>query len=238
MKAAILHAPRDLRVEAAREPRPEPGDVVVRIVAAGLCGTDYRIWTGERIVEYPRVMGHELVGRVEAVAADVTTVRPGVRVVVEPNYGCGRCPLCLEGNRNLCLSRRAIGIDVDGGFAELMRLPARCCWPAPDGAETDALLLTEPLAVVVRAVDRGAPRRGESAAVVGAGSLGLLALQVLRARGARVLVVSRSRRRFRLARELGAEATHTTDDGASADVGRQFSRREGADFVFAARRPA
>ena len=231
MKAAVLYGPRDLRVEAAREPRLEPGEVIVRVASAGLCGTDYSIWTGDRPVDYPRVMGHELVGRVDAVAADVTTVRPGARVVVEPNYGCGRCPLCLEGNRNLCLSRRAIGIDVDGGFAELMRLPARCCWPAPDGAETDALLLTEPLAVVVRAVDRGAPRRGESAAVVGAGSLGLLALQVLRARGARVLVVSRTSRRFALARALGAEATHTTADGALAETARRFSGREGVDLV-------
>jgi 2-desacetyl-2-hydroxyethyl bacteriochlorophyllide A dehydrogenase len=231
MKAAILHGPRDLRVETAREPRPEPGGVVVRIVAAGLCGTDYRIWTGERPVAYPRVMGHELVGHVEAVASDVTRVRAGDRVVVEPNYACGRCPLCREGNRNLCLTRTAIGIDADGGFAELVRLPARCCWPAPAGAGLDALLLTEPLAVVVRAVERGAPRRGETAAIVGAGTLGLLALQVLRARGARVLVVSRSRRRFGLARELGAEATHTTDDGACADVGRQFSGREGVDLV-------
>jgi len=182
-------------------------------------------------VAYPRVMGHELVGRVEAVASDVTRVRPGDPVVVEPNYACGRCPLCREGNRNLCLSRTAVGIDVDGGFAELVRIPARCCWPATASAEPDALLLTEPLAVVVRAVERGAPQRGETAAIVGAGTLGLLALQVLRARGTRVLVVSRSRRRFALAGELGAEATHATSDGALGDIGRRFSGREGVDLV-------
>src|SRR2546427_572411 len=146
MKAAILHGPRDLRVETAREPRPESGDVVVRIVAAGLCGTDYRIWTGERPVAYPRVMGHELVRRVAAVGSD--------------------------GTRG----------------------------PAGD-------------------------------AVVGAGTLGLLALQVLRARGARVLVVSRSRRRFALASELGAEATLTTGDVGFVDAGRRFSGREGVDLV-------
>jgi len=231
MKAAILHGPRDLRVESLREPRPEPGEVLVRIVAAGLCGTDYEIWSGARRVAYPRVMGHELVGRVEAVAPDVTQVSPGDPVVVEPNYSCGHCPLCREGNRNLCLSRTTIGINRDGGFAELVRVPAQCCWRATPGAGSDTLLLVEPLAVVVRAVGRGQPRRGESAAIVGAGTLGLLALQVLRARGARVMVVSRSRRRFALASELGAEATHATGEGAPADAARKFSGREGVDLV-------
>src|SRR5216117_2160952 len=131
MKAAILHGPRDLRVETAREPRPEPGGVVVRIVAAGLCGTDYRIWTGERPVAYPRIMGHEFIGHVAAIGTDVGDLAPGDRVVVEPNYSCGRCPLCREGNRNLCLSRTTIGIDVDGAFAELARVPERCCWAVP-----------------------------------------------------------------------------------------------------------
>jgi 2-desacetyl-2-hydroxyethyl bacteriochlorophyllide A dehydrogenase len=231
MKAAILHGPRDLRVERLPDPRPEPGEVVVRMVAAGLCGTDHEIWSGGRPVAYPRIMGHELVGRVEAVAPDVTRVGPGDPVVVEPNYSCGRCPLCREGNRNLCPSRTTIGINADGGFAELVRVPARCCWRAAAGAATDALLLAEPLAVVVRAVGRGAPTRGETAAIVGAGTLGLLALQVLRARGARVMVTSRSRRRFALASELGADATHATVDGPLADAARRFSGREGVDLV-------
>lgn len=231
MKAAILHGPRDLRVETTGEPRPEPGEVVVRISAAGLCGTDYEIWSGARPVAYPRVMGHELVGRVETVASDVTRVRAGDSVVVEPNYSCGQCPLCREGNRNLCLSRTTIGINRDGGFAELVRVPARCCWRADAGATTDALLLAEPLAVVVRAVGRGEPKPGETAAIVGAGTLGLLTLQVLRARGVRVMVVSRSRRRFALASALGAEALHATGDGPPADAAGRFSGREGVDLV-------
>jgi L-gulonate 5-dehydrogenase len=231
MKAAILHGPRDLRVESLRDPRPEPGEVVVRMTAAGLCGTDYEIWSGARPVAYPRIMGHELVGRVEATASDVTRVSPGDPVVVEPNYSCGHCPLCREGNRNLCLSRTTIGINADGGFAELVRVPARCCWRATAGAASDALLLAEPLAVVVRAVGRGEPKPGETAAIVGAGTLGLLALQVLRARGARVMVTSRSRRRFDLASQLGADATHATLEGPLADAARRFAGREGVDLV-------
>lgn len=231
VNAALLHAPRRLAVERVPAPDPGAGEVVVRVERAGLCGTDYRIWTGERPVAYPRVMGHELVGRVDAVGPGVARCVAGERVVVEPNYSCGQCPLCLEGNRNLCLARTAIGIDVDGGFAELVRVPERCCWSAPAGVAEDDLVLTEPLAVVVRAVGRGAPRPGETAAVVGAGSLGLLAVQVLRSRGLHVLAVGRTARRLPLARELGADAVHALADGPLEPVARRFAGREGVDLV-------
>jgi L-iditol 2-dehydrogenase len=231
MRAAVLEGPRAFQVRAVPPPAPGPGDVLVRVTLAGLCGTDYRIWTGERPVRYPLVPGHELIGVVEAVGSEVASVRPGTRVAVEPNYSCGACPLCREGNRNLCLSRTAVGIDVDGGFAELVRVPERCCRPVPAGVADEDLVLTEPLAVVVRAVDRGAPQPGESAAVVGAGTLGLLAVQVLRARGARVLAVGRSTRRFELARRLGAAETHSASAGPLEDAARRFSGREGVDLV-------
>jgi len=201
------------------------------VKAAGLCGTDYRIWTGERPVRYPRVMGHEFIGRVMAIGHDVSNISAGQMVAVEPNYSCGVCALCREGNRNLCLSRVAVGIDVDGGFAEEATVPARCCWPAPEGVGEQRLLLAEPLAVVVRAVGRAEPAAGETAAVLGLGSLGLLALQVLKARGSRVLAVARSTRRLALARELGADAVALS--GADDDVAaaRRFSGREGVDMV-------
>lgn len=231
MKAALLHGPRDLRVETSPTPVAAADEVVVRVHVAGLCGTDHRIWSGDRAVAYPRVMGHEFVGRVDAVGTGVTRVKVGDRVAVEPNYSCGSCPLCREGNRNLCLSRTAIGIDVDGCFAEVVRVPARCCWPAPTGVADEDLMLTEPLAVVVRAVARAGVRAGEAAAVVGVGTLGLLALQVLRVRGARVLCIGRSRRRLALARELGADAVHALVDGPPERAGQVFSGREGVDCV-------
>jgi L-iditol 2-dehydrogenase len=198
---------------------------------SGLCGTDYRIWTGDRPVSYPLVLGHEFVGIVEAVGADVRRVQVGARVAVEPNYSCSTCPLCREGNRNLCLKRTAVGIDVNGCFAELACVPERCCWSAPAGVSDDDLMVTEPLAVVVRAVAKAAVRPGESAAVVGGGTLGLLALQVLKAHGARVLVVSRTSRRFDLARELGAEATHGLGDSPLETAASRFAGREGVDVV-------
>ena len=231
MKAAILHGPRDLRVESSTRPEVRGDEVLVRVTVAGLCGTDYRIWSGDRPVAYPRVMGHEFVGRVETIGAGVTRVAPGGHVAVEPNYSCGTCPLCWEGNKNLCLARTAVGIAVDGCFAELVCVPARCCWPAPAGVADEDLVLTEPLAVAVRAVGRADVRSGETVAIVGAGTLGLLAVQVARGHGARILVVSRTARRFALARDLGAEATHTVEDGPLDARARAFSGREGVDCV-------
>ncbi len=231
MIAAVLRGPRALTLTAVPSPSPGPTDAVIRVKAAGLCGTDYRIWTGERPVQYPRVMGHEFVGTVVAVGREVGNLSVGQMVAVEPNYSCERCPLCREGNRNLCLSRVAVGIDVDGGFAEQATVPARCCWPAPDGLSDERLLLAEPLAVVVRAVGRGAPAAGETAAVLGLGSLGLLAVQVLKARGARVLAVARSTRRLGLARELGADAVALSGADDDTSAARALSGREGVDLV-------
>ncbi|HLE44998.1 MAG TPA: alcohol dehydrogenase catalytic domain-containing protein [Methylomirabilota bacterium] len=231
MRAAVLHAPRALRVEQVAPPAAGPGEALVRVTAAGICGTDYRIWTGDRPVRYPLIPGHEFVGEVTAVGPGVSRVAVGDRVAVEPNWGCGACDLCREGSGNVCLSRTAVGIDRAGGFAELVALPERACWRAPAGLADDRLLLTEPLAVVVRAVGRAAPRAGETAAVVGAGTLGLLALQVLRARGCRVLVVSRSDRRLPLGRALGAEATVALDAGDAVAAARALSGRDGVDLV-------
>jgi 2-desacetyl-2-hydroxyethyl bacteriochlorophyllide A dehydrogenase len=236
MRAAVLRAPRAIGVEAVEAPRPGPGEVLVRVRAAGICGTDYRVFTGERPVRYPLVPGHEFIGDIAAAGQGVTRVALGERVAVEPNWGCGACDLCRDGNGNLCLARTAVGLDRAGGFAELVTLPERACWTAPAGLSDDQLLLTEPLAVVVRAVARAAPRPGETAAVVGAGTLGLLALQVLRSEGCRVLVVSRSARRLDLARDLGAAAVVALDaDDAgparAAAAARALSGRDGADLA-------
>jgi L-iditol 2-dehydrogenase len=231
MRAAVLHGPRDIRIETRGVLAPAADEAVVRVSASGLCGTDYRIWSGDRPVAYPLIMGHEFIGEVAAVGADVVTLRPGQRVAVEPNFSCGVCPLCREGNRNLCLSRTAVGIDVNGGFAEQACVPARCCWPAPAGIAPDQLMLAEPLAVVVRAVARGEAAAGESAAVLGVGALGLLAIQVLKAKGLRVLAVGRVSRREELARALGADGYATTEGGGATETARAFSGREGVDLV-------
>ena len=163
MIAAVLNGPKDIRLLSLPSLKPGPSEAIIQVKAAGLCGTDYRIWTGERSVDYPRVMGHEFIGKVLAVGPEVEGLSPGQKVAVEPNYSCGECSLCREGNRNLCLSRTAVGIDVDGGFAQQARIPAACCWPAPPGMIDEQLLFAEPLAVVVRAVSARHARVGRVA---------------------------------------------------------------------------
>lgn len=231
MKAAVLTAPRTFRVERVPDPSPGAGEVLVRVGATGICGTDYRIWSGERPVGYPLILGHEFIGSVAAIGPGVTRVKVGDRVAIEPNWGCGVCDLCREGSGNICLARTAVGIDRDGGLAELAILPERACWPAPSSLPSDVLLFAEPLAVVARAVGRAAPRPGESAAVVGAGTLGLLAVQLLRARGCRVLAVGRTDRRLGLARELGASDTVVGGGEGVAEAARRLSGRDGVDLV-------
>ena len=109
VKAAVLTGPRAFRLETVRDPAVGAGEALVRVAAAGICGTDYRIWTGERPVRYPLILGHEFIGDVVAVGAGVTRVAPGDRVAVEPNWGCGACDLCRGGSGNLCLARTAVG---------------------------------------------------------------------------------------------------------------------------------
>jgi 2-desacetyl-2-hydroxyethyl bacteriochlorophyllide A dehydrogenase len=231
VKAAVLAGPRRFHLETVPDPYAGAGEALVRIEAAGICGTDYRIWTGERGVRYPLIPGHEFIGEVVAVGPGVTRIAPGDRVAVEPNWGCGTCDLCRDGLRNLCLARTAVGIDRDGGFAELAVLPELACWPAPPALASDVLLFAEPLAVVARAIGRADPRPGESAAVVGVGTLGLLAIQLLQARGCRVLAVGRTDRRLALARELGADESVAGAGEAVVDAARRLSGRDGVDLV-------
>ena len=142
VKALVLHGPRDLRRATLRRPEPQPGEVLVRVGMAGLCGTDYGIWTGDRPVSYPRVLGHEFSGRVEAVGAGVARVGVGERVVVEPNYSCGTCALCREGNRNPNLAPAEVFPTSDGYLALVAMNPRQ--WERTCQVLGDEVLRTEP----------------------------------------------------------------------------------------------
>jgi len=201
MNAVRLHGPRDLRVERIPVPGlPGPGQVLLRVRATGLCGSDLHSYQDARIgdtpVLKPLVLGHEFAGTVEAVGSGVLDgnfkqLIPGTRVAVDPAQPCGQCEPCETGNPNLCLRIHFCGNYPDGGsLCEWMHMPARACFPLPPTLDYTQGALLEPLGVALHAVGFARIKPGCSVAILGAGPIGLLILQAARLAGADPVFIS------------------------------------------------
>lgn len=225
MQAARLIEVGLMDVGAIPDPSPAGGEVVVQVVAAGVCGTDRHILKGEFPSRPPVVLGHEFAGRIVAVGDGVTSHKVGDLVACDPNIACGTCPSCLLGRINLCERLVAIGIHRDGGFAELSTIPAHRALPLPVGLRPREAALSEPLACCIHALDIAAPRPGERAIVMGGGVIGLLCLQLARLAGAETMLITRSPDRRRIAEAVGDSIAVATPEEARAAWPR------GADLV-------
>jgi L-iditol 2-dehydrogenase len=219
MLAVRVHGPGDLRVDRVPVPAPGPGDLLLRVLAAGVCATDRKLAARGAPGGGPRVLGHEIVA--EVAAGDDARLPRGTRVAVAPNLGEGSCPACRRGATNLCPDYRAFGIHLDGGMAEYVLVPraaveAGHLLPLPDGlSDLDAALL-EPLACCVEGLEASGLRAGESLLVVAAGVMGRLHVAAARALGAgTVIVADRSEERLAHARALGADVTVRVGNGAT-----------------------
>jgi (R,R)-butanediol dehydrogenase / meso-butanediol dehydrogenase / diacetyl reductase len=219
VKAAVFHGPRDVRIESVADPAdPAVGEVVIEVLRAAICGTDASEWDHGPILCKPGVvLGHEFVGRVMAVAGDVSDVRVGDRVVSGAGISCGRCAWCLDGRTNLCAEYRTLGLQVDGGLAEFVTSPASICRLVPDPVADDAAAMTQPLAVALHALSRVALRRTDSVAVVGVGGIGsfIVAGAAHRAPEGRVVAVDLDPQRLATASALGA---HEAVDASGRDL--------------------
>lgn len=221
MRALVYRGPGALAVEDRSRPPLQPGEVRVLVDAAGLCGTDVRIFSGQHGAYAgvtDRVPGHEIVGAVSEVAGDGGGVPAvGTRVFVAPNYGCGSCRWCTAGAENLCRTTRALGITDDGGFAEEVVVPARAVAAgnlvALDAAQDPATAtLVEPLACVVRGQRQVGLGAGDTVYVAGAGPVGVLHVALAKARGAATVVCAdRSAVRRAAAGRAGADVTFDWD---------------------------
>jgi L-iditol 2-dehydrogenase len=214
MHATRLMATHDIQTADIRMPEPGPGEVLVRVEAAGICGTDRHLFKGEFPCKPPVTLGHEFSGIVVGVGAGVD-LSQGARVVCDPNDWCGRCDACLRGRVNLCERNVATGIHRDGGFAEYAVFPARKAVSLP--ADLDPLhgAFCEPLACTLHGLDIGAPVAGERVLVIGGGVIGLLALQLSRLAGAETMLLTRHPAKHELARVLGVTETAATPDEAA-----------------------
>jgi L-iditol 2-dehydrogenase len=193
MRAARLVGKDDLRVETVPEPTLGGGEVLVRVRAAMICGTDLRmVKNGSKVM--PVTLGHELAGVIEEVGPSVRGYHRGQAVAVAPNYGCGVCDACVAGHGQHCSDLRAIGIHVDGAFAEYVRVPApavaqgNLC-PVPEGLSFAEAALAEPLSCVYNSFERTHLTPGDSVLIIGAGPIGLLHAKLHRLGGAGLLMI-------------------------------------------------
>jgi len=241
MKALLLTEYRRLEVTNFPTPSPAPDELLVRVRACGICGSDihgYDGSTGRRIP--PLIMGHEAAGVVEAVGPAVKHFRPGDRVTFDSTVYCGECSFCKAGQINLCDNRRVLGVSCGeyrrhGAFAEYVVVPERTAVRLPDELPFTHAAMVEPVSIAIHAVNRIPIRLGDSAVVVGAGMIGLLVIQALRLAGCgRLIALDIEPQKLALARELGAdEALDAKDPDAPNHVAKLTGGR-GADVAIEA----
>ena len=229
MKAARIEEPGKATVIQTAEPAPGPDDVLIKVRAAGICGTDVHIFRGEYEAVYPIIPGHEFSGEVAAVGANVVNFRVGDRVTADPNVPCGRCAYCQRNEPNQCVNLRAIGVTQSGAFAEYVLAPEGNVFSIGALSYGEAALI-EPLACVVWGLKRVEVQPGDSALVFGAGPMGLLVAQALKQAGAaRVVVTDVVPWRLEMAERLGA--TQVVVANASQAVALRAIEPDGYDIV-------
>lgn len=236
MVVAELTAPRAFRLESRDLPAPAPGEVQVRVAAVGICGSDLHAYgegaVGDTPCQYPMVLGHEPSGTVNAVGAGVTGWAPGDRVALEPALYCYHCEFCRAGRYNICANLRFLSTVSDPGFfRERLNLPAANLLALPPSLSLEAASLVEPLAVALHSVRLAGVKVGETAAVFGAGPIGLLTIACLKVvRAGRIWAFDPIAHRREMAARLGAGTALDPDD--AEQVIAEDTGRRGVDCAF------
>lgn len=237
MNALTLTEYKKMTYQQVPKPTIAANEVLIRVKACGICGSDihgYDGSTGRR--KPPIIMGHEAAGVIEALGADVESWAVGDRVTFDSTIYCGRCDYCMKGQVNLCGNRRVLGVSCDdyrrdGAFAEYIAVPAHILYRLPDSVSFDEASLVEPLSVALHAVNLCPRDLNASVTVVGAGKIGLLIVQTLRAAGyGKIIVIDRNAAHRQLALEMGADAAYDFRPEAVQEV-RAETNGEGTDIV-------
>ena len=206
MKVALFEKPHALSIRQASLRAMLPNEVLLKVEACGVCGTDVHIVEGTSRSTPPVVLGHEFTGIVEDVGSGVKGVSRGQRASVDPNISCGTCFYCRRGLVHLCERLLALGVDIDGGMAEYCLVPSEQLYLLPDGMRTEAAAFVEPVSCALHGVDRARIASGDTVVIVGGGTIGLLMLQLVQSAGAgRTILVEPIEEKRRIASALKAD---------------------------------
>ena len=240
MKTVVLYGPKDLRIEDRPDPTIGPGEILLRVRAVGVCGSDVHTYAhgriGPTVLQSPLILGHEFGGDVVQVADDVANVGPGDRVAVDPARNCMVCELCVKGHPNLCRDLHFCGLwPDDGALVEYMAYPARLAYPVPESVSYGETVLLETLGIAIHAADLAKLRGGYDVVVLGCGPVGLLLIQMARLSGAtRIFATDVLDYRLEFARQCGA--TDVLNAGEADPVAWIAAQTEGrgVDVAFEA----
>jgi len=239
MKAAVLYGKKSVRIEEREVPKPGVNEVLIRIKAVGLCGSDVHFYEfgriGDFVVTRPIILGHECSGVVAETGKNVKNFIEGDRVVIEPGFPCDKCEFCREGKYNVCRNVAFLGTPpTDGAFAQFLLAPKDFVFKIPPNISFEEATLAEPTSVAVQAVKRGKISVGETVAIIGAGPIGLLILQTVMSAGAsKTYITDLDDFRLRKAKKLGATIAISAKEKASEQI-MNFSEDRGVDVAFEA----
>ncbi|MFV9686914.1 Zn-dependent oxidoreductase [Pantoea sp. KXB45] len=238
MKSVVIEQPGKLAIAERPLPQPVSGEVRVKVTCASICGSDIHIWHGHNpFASYPRVIGHEFFGVIDAVGDGVDAARLGQRVAVDPVISCGSCYPCSVGRPNVCTTLQVIGVHRDGGFSDYALAPARNAWPLPETIPDRLASLIEPFTIAANITAFLQPRPDDIALIYGAGPMGLTAVQVLKGvYGVKsVMVADRLPERLALAAQSGADQCF---DNGDIPLAEQLSGVQPTLIIDAACHPA
>lgn len=228
MKAAVLHAPGDLRVEDVPVPQPGKGEVLVKVGAAGICGSDIGRVMVTGTYRFPTIPGHEFAGTVAELGAGVEGLARGDTVAVAPLIPCRRCEWCQAGKFSLCDDYDFVGSRRDGAFAQYICAPAENVLKVPAGVSPEVAATIEPAAIILHGIHKLDVKLGDAVAVVGCGALGFFALQFAKLSGARPLIaVDVDEEKLALARQVGADVCINPAKGDAVAAIRAATRGHG-----------
>lgn len=233
MKAVKITEPFKVNIVEVPNPEIETGeDVIIKVTSGGICGSDMGIWQGTNsLATYPRLIGHEFGGYVEEVGSNVSAVKPGDLVAVDPVVSCGKCYACTHGHHNVCKEVEVMGVHRDGGFSEYIKVPEKNVYKFNKSFDDRLVGLVEPYSIGTEVNNRADVQSGDKVLILGSGPIGVTTMQVAKRRGAEVMITDLVQERLETAKEMGADVIVNTKNEDLSEYLDDFNNGEGPTVV-------